>query len=48
MMEVEKMCNRVAFINEGKVVEIGHPDQLISKYGAETLEEAFMKVVGFA
>ncbi|MEJ5292883.1 MAG: ABC transporter ATP-binding protein [Candidatus Methanosuratincola sp.] len=48
MLEVEKMCDRVAFINEGKVVEIGHPDQLISKYGAETLEEAFMRVVGFA
>ncbi|MEM2126067.1 MAG: ABC transporter ATP-binding protein [Candidatus Methanosuratincola sp.] len=48
MLEVENMCDRVAFINEGKVVEVGPPDQLISKYGAETLEEAFMKVVGFA
>jgi len=48
MLEVEKMCDRVAFINEGKVVESGHPDQLISKHGAETLEEAFMRVVGFA
>ncbi len=48
MFEVEKMCDRVAFINEGRVAEVGQPDHLISKYGSETLEEAFMKVVGFA
>ncbi|MEN3053064.1 MAG: ATP-binding cassette domain-containing protein [Candidatus Methanosuratincola petrocarbonis] len=48
MLEVEKMCDRVAFINAGRVVEAGQPGDLVSKYGADTLEEAFMKVVGFA
>ncbi len=48
MLEVEKMCDRVAFINAGRVVEVGKPGELVSKYGGDTLEEAFMKVVGFA
>lgn len=48
MLEVEKMCDRVAFINAGRVVEVGQPSELVSKYRADTLEEAFMKVVGFA
>lgn len=48
MLEVEHLCDRVAFINEGKIVEIGSPQELRSRYGAQNLEEAFMKVVGFA
>lgn len=46
MLEVENLCSRVAFINDGRVAESGRPKELIEKYGSETLEEAFMKVVG--
>ncbi|MDI9644117.1 MAG: ABC transporter ATP-binding protein [Candidatus Verstraetearchaeota archaeon] len=48
MLEVQNLCDRVAFMNEGRVVEIGPPGGLMAKYGVATLEEAFMKVVGFA
>uniref|UniRef100_A0A7C3F4G4 ABC transporter ATP-binding protein n=1 Tax=Candidatus Methanomethylicus mesodigestus TaxID=1867258 RepID=A0A7C3F4G4_9CREN len=48
MLEVEHLCDRVSFINEGKLVESGSPQELKSRYGAQNLEEAFMKVVGVA
>ena len=48
MLEVEYLCNRVAFINKGKLVVEGHPKELKARYGSENLEEVFAKVVGFA
>jgi ABC-2 type transport system ATP-binding protein len=48
MLEVEHLCDRVSFINEGKVVECGSPADLKVKYSSQNLEEAFVKVAGFA
>jgi ABC-2 type transport system ATP-binding protein len=48
MLEVEHLCDRVAFINEGRVMETGSPASLLSKYSAPNLEDAFMRVVGIA
>jgi ABC-type Na+ transport system ATPase subunit NatA len=48
MLEVEFLCNRVAFINKGQVVMEGEPRELKAKYGSENLEEVFAKVVGYA
>lgn len=48
MLEVEYLCDRVALIDQGRIVEIGSPDSLKSKYSAVNLEETFMKVVGYA
>jgi len=48
MLEVEDLCDRVAFINDGKILEIGTPPELLSRHNAPNLEVAFMKVVGFA
>ena len=45
MLEVEFLCDRVALINEGVIVEIGTPRELKEKYGAENLEEVFMDIV---
>ncbi|ASJ05873.1 ABC transporter ATP-binding protein [Thermococcus pacificus] len=47
MLEVEFLCDRVALINEGLIVESGTPRELKEKYDAENLEEVFMRVVGF-
>ncbi|RLF78084.1 multidrug ABC transporter ATP-binding protein [Thermococci archaeon] len=46
MLEVEFLCDRVALINEGVIVETGSPKELKEKYGAENLEEVFMSIVG--
>ena len=45
MFEVELMCNRVAMINNGKIIEIGTPDELKDKFSAKNLEEVFIKAV---
>ncbi|AFN03100.1 ABC transporter ATP-binding protein [Pyrococcus furiosus DSM 3638] len=46
MLEVEFLCDRVALINKGRIVEIGTPKELKEKYNAENLEEVFMSIVG--
>lgn len=45
MLEVELMCDRIALINDGKIVELGTPSELKSKHGASNIEEVFTKVV---
>lgn len=43
MFEVERLANTVAFINKGQLVAIGKPGELIEKFKANDLEEAFVK-----
>ena len=45
MLEVEFLCDRIALIAEGFIVEEGKPKDLKEKYDAENIEEVFMKVV---
>jgi ABC-2 type transport system ATP-binding protein len=48
MLEVEYLCERVALINKGRIVAIGSPSELKTKYKAVNLEDVFGEVVGFA
>lgn len=43
MFEVERLANTVAFINRGRIVAFGTPRELLEKYSAHDLEEAFVK-----
>ncbi|MEM2944106.1 MAG: ABC transporter ATP-binding protein [Methanomassiliicoccales archaeon] len=45
MLEVEFLCDRIALINDGHIVETGSPKELKEKYGAANIEEVFVKVV---
>lgn len=45
MLEVEFMCDRIALISEGVIVEEGTPNGLKEKYGAVNVEEVFAEVV---
>jgi len=45
MLEVEFLCDRVAMIAGGRIVEIGTPEELKEKYDAENLEEVFMGAI---
>jgi ABC-2 type transport system ATP-binding protein len=38
MAEAEKLCSRVAVIREGKLVAVGHPDQLRARAGGPRVE----------
>jgi ABC-2 type transport system ATP-binding protein len=44
MREVERMCDRIHFMAEGLVVAAGSAAELAGHYGAEDLEEVFLKV----
>ncbi|MEM3596777.1 MAG: ABC transporter ATP-binding protein [Candidatus Bathyarchaeia archaeon] len=48
MLEVERLCDRVALINKGKLVAEGAPQELKEKFECTNLEEVFAKVVKIA
>jgi ABC-2 type transport system ATP-binding protein len=45
MLEVERLCDCVLMMREGRIVDSGSPEALIAKYGRKTLEEVFLDVV---
>jgi len=45
MFEVDILCDRIAMINEGRIVLCGTPAELKEQYGAANLEEVFVKAV---
>lgn len=44
MLEVEFLSDRVALINEGRILESGTPKELKEKFGSRNLEEVFEEV----
>jgi ABC-2 type transport system ATP-binding protein len=46
MEEADDICDRVAVMNDGKMVALDSPKELKVKAGVETLEEAFMHFTG--
>ncbi len=45
MEEAEKLCDRVAIMNSGKIVAIDTPDNLMNIHGGN-LEEVYLKLTG--
>ena len=45
MLEVELMCDRIALINDGRIVELGTPDELKERHNADNIEEVFTRVI---
>ncbi|HPD06644.1 MAG TPA: ABC transporter ATP-binding protein [Candidatus Bipolaricaulis sp.] len=48
MLEVELLCDRIALIHEGRIVEAGSPAELKGKYAAGNIEDVFAEVVKWA
>lgn len=46
MDEAERVANRVAVIDHGKIVALGSPDELKKQTNSESLEEAFLALTG--
>lgn len=44
MAEVERLCSDVVMLKRGKIVDTGAPDELIARYGRNTLEEVFIDI----
>lgn len=45
MLEVEYICDEIALMNNGKIVEKGNPKELMKKYDARNIEEVFLEVI---
>jgi ABC-2 type transport system ATP-binding protein len=45
MLEIEYLCDRVAFISGGRIIAEGRPDELKAEYRAQNLEEVFARLV---
>lgn len=46
MEEAEELCDRLAIMDKGKIVEMGTPKELVAKYKASNLEEVFLQTTG--
>jgi ABC-2 type transport system ATP-binding protein len=44
MLEVERLCDCVLMMRQGKIVDSGSPKSLLTKYGRSTLEDVFLQV----
>jgi len=44
MAEMEEMCDRLVFLDRGRILAVGRPGEIKQKFGAATLEEAFLKI----
>jgi len=45
MNEVERLCNEVMMMKDGKIIDKGKSSDLINKHGRKNLEEVFLKIV---
>jgi sodium transport system ATP-binding protein len=46
MSEVEKVCDEIAVIHQGRILATGHKDAILKQTGEIDLEDAFVKLVG--
>jgi ABC-2 type transport system ATP-binding protein len=46
MEEAERYCERLAIMDQGRLVEQGEPAELLERHGTESLEEVFSAVTG--
>ena len=44
--EAERLCDRIAFINHGQIKATGTSEQLATRYGVSSLEDAYLELVG--
>ena len=44
MAEVERLCDHVLMLKQGRVVDQGSPAALLAKYGRDDLEEVFLDI----
>lgn len=44
MTEVERLCERVIMMKKGEIVDDDTPQQLLARYGRETLEDVFLDI----
>lgn len=43
--EAETLCERVAFIRAGRIIDDGTPEALVARHGGERLEDAYIEAM---
>ncbi len=46
MEEAYELCSRIGIIDSGRIVELGTPDELLTKYNSTNLEDLFLHLTG--
>ena len=44
MSEVERLCDDVIMLRAGRIVDRGTPEQLLTRYGRQNMEEVFIDI----
>ncbi len=44
MAEVERLCSHVLMLKQGRIVDRGSPEELLSRYGRDDLEQVFLDI----
>ena len=44
MGEVERLCDQVLMLKQGRVVDRGSPAELLAKYGRDDMEQVFLDI----
>ena len=44
MSEVEKLCDSIIMMKNGKIIDKGTCEEIIAKHGRSNLEETFLKL----
>lgn len=43
--DAEALCERVAFIRSGSIIDVGSPAELVERHGGERLEDAYLEAM---
>ncbi|MFW9871451.1 MAG: hypothetical protein ACFFFO_13730 [Candidatus Thorarchaeota archaeon] len=41
----QEVCNTIGIVNEGVLVEVGAPQRIMDAYGADDLQQAYIKIM---
>lgn len=44
MKEMEELCDRIIFLDRGRILATGRPEEVVERYGGGTLEEVFLRI----
>lgn len=44
MREMEELCDRVIFMNKGRIIALGRPAEIIAEFHGKNMEDVFLKI----
>ena len=44
-MDEAEYCGRISIMHQGRIIEIGKPHELVTKFGEKNLEDTFITLI---